>query len=229
MCNVCSGSGFMRLDVPMGHPQFGKLVRCDCKVREDAERLQAISGLSESERRITLDGIEINGRNGTARMVSACRRFVETPTGIVTLWGGAGNAKTMCLQAVVNALIARNVEAVYITAFDLISNIRAAITQDRQINNQTLYDRLLRFESVRILAIDEFDKIRVTDWVLEQLTDLIDKRYRLGADGAAGTLLAMNSDPAGQPEWIASRLTDGRNVIVYNPDRDIRPALKGQP
>ena len=227
MCNVCGGVGWVRVEVPLGHPQFGKTVRCDCKVQEDSNRLQQLSGLTEGERRITLDGIETAGRTGTSKMVNACRTFVQQPTGILTLWGGVGNAKTMALQAVVNALVAKNVDAVYVTAFDLFSHIRAAMNEKREVMNQGVYERLVRFENVTVLAVDEFDKIRVTDWVMEQVTDLIDKRYRFGLDGSAGTVLAMNSDPAGQPEWIASRLLDGRNHVVYNPDRDIRPALKG--
>jgi len=29
-CRVCLGLGFVRLDVPVGHPDFGRLFLCDC-------------------------------------------------------------------------------------------------------------------------------------------------------------------------------------------------------
>lgn len=227
MCDVCGGVGWLRPDVPIGHSLFGKTVRCGCKAQEDAERLQKLSGLTSSERKLRLSDIETGERPGTLKMVTECRYFVNEPHGIITLWGGVGNAKTMALQAVVNELVECGLEAVYVTAFDLISHIRAAFNANREVLSDDAYYRLVRFETVRVLAIDEFDKVRVTDWVMEQLTDLIDKRYRLGLDGQAGTLIAMNSDPTNQPEWIASRLLDGRNTIVHNADLDIRSVLKG--
>ncbi len=160
---------------------------------------------------------------GTRRMVEACQAFVQNPLGILTLWGGVGNAKSTALQACVNELA--RLGAVYVTAFDLLSYIRAAFNADRKVQNDDAYSRLLRFERVRILAIDEFDKVRSTDWAAEQITDLIDKRYRAGIEGEAGTLIAMNGNPANLPEWIASRLADGRNRIIHNTDRDVRPFM----
>jgi DNA replication protein DnaC len=227
VCSICNDIGWLRLDVPFGHPRHGQLERCACKGVEDAQRLQRLCGLTAAERHLRLDGIDAVGRPGTAQMLSACIAFRESPAGIITLWGGVGNAKTMALQATVNELVDGKVEAVYMTAFDLISHIRDAFNAKREVISEGAYERLLRFERVRVLAIDELDKVRVTEWALEQITDLVDKRYRLGLDGKAGTMIAMNSNPAEQPEWIASRLLDGRNVVVHNADADIRSALKG--
>ena len=202
-------------------------MRCLCKAGEDAERLQRISGLSTEERKIKLADIEIASRPATAEMVKACEQFLKEPCGFLTLWGGPGNAKTMALQAVVNDLLNCQRSAVYVTAFDLISFIRSAFDGQRNVMNDNAYERLLRFERVDVLAIDEFDKLRVTDWVMEQLTDLIDRRYRGGISGLSGTLIAMNSDPKEQNEWIASRLFDGRNRVIHNTDSDIRSKLEG--
>lgn len=32
-CTVCKGTGFLRLDLPVGHKYFGKLMLCDCTKR----------------------------------------------------------------------------------------------------------------------------------------------------------------------------------------------------
>lgn len=212
------------MDLPVGDPNFGKLQRCSCKAEEDVARLRALSGLHGTELGIRLSDIDVSAGLGAARMVAACREFIAYPVGILTLWGGVGNAKTMALQGVVNEL--QSVGAVYVTAFDLLSYIRSAFNAKREVLDDDAYSRLCRFERVRILAVDEFDKVRVTDWVAEQLTDLIDKRYRGGIYGEIGTLIAMNSSPEEQPDWIASRLKDGRNRIVHNADADLRPVLK---
>lgn len=224
VCETCNGTGFYRVDVPFGHPQFGKAIRCDCKKNEDAERLQRLSGLTESERNIRLDDIDTS-RPGTAEMVRQCKNFLAYPFEILTIWGLPGNAKTMALQAVINHSLDAGKHAVYITSFDLIAYIRAAFNQDKKIIDDDSYSRLRRFEEIEILAIDEFDKVRMTEWVQEQVTDLIDRRYRLALNRQAGTLLAMNDDPSLQPSWIYSRLSDGRNQIINNQDSDLRPLI----
>jgi DNA replication protein DnaC len=160
-------------------------------------------------------------------MVTALREFVQSPTGIITIYGTPGNAKTIGLQAVVNELRRQGIEAIYITMFDLISHVREAFNDKREVKSETSYDRLCRWEQVRVLAIDEFDKVRhQTDWVLDQLTDLIDKRYRTAMDGTTGTLIAMNDNMADLPDWISSRLRDDLNRVIENLDPDMR-SMKG--
>lgn len=224
MCPICFDAGFYRLDVPVGDPRFGKIFRCECKATEDAERLQRLSGLTSQERRARLEDIDTEGRPGTASMVRACREFMLAPLAFLTLWGNTGNAKTTALQAMVNTFIDARVEAVYITAFDLLAYIKAAFNKNPgDPFNDDAYSRLMRFSSVRVLAIDEFDKLRMTEWALEQITDLIDRRYRLGMDDNASTIIAMNSNPRDLSPWIASRLT--QYPIIHNADGDMRPLI----
>src|SRR5512141_1602776 len=37
-CPRCGGLGFVRRDVPVGHPDFGRAIPCECKAVEVAER-----------------------------------------------------------------------------------------------------------------------------------------------------------------------------------------------
>jgi DNA replication protein DnaC len=203
---------------------FGRLVRCECKAREDAEKLQRLSGLTETERKWKLGDIDISGRPDTRKMLEACARFLDHPVGSVVLYGKSGNAKTIALQACVNALVSVGVEAVYITAFDLLSYVREAFNDNREVKSESDYERLLRFATVQFLAIDEFDKIKMTEWTEQEITDLIDRRYRLAQDGKAGTMIAMNGDPRDLPPWIYSRLSQGK--IILNNDSDLRPHLR---
>src|SRR5262245_52610484 len=34
VCPLCHGAGYVRLDVPVGHPDFGRAAPCECKERE---------------------------------------------------------------------------------------------------------------------------------------------------------------------------------------------------
>jgi DNA replication protein DnaC len=203
-------------------------VACACIapiIKERRRRhLQEISGLSDREQTIRLSDIDVTGAPGTAAMVAAVRALVASPGHILTIWGGYGNAKTTALQAAVNELCERDIQAVYVTLFDLVSHIRDAFDADKGIKNDSAYQRLLMWETVDVLAIDEFDKLsHQTAWTVDQVTDLIDKRYRIALDGTAGTLIAMNTDPATLPGgWISDRLFDSMNVVVANHDPSMR-------
>jgi hypothetical protein len=192
----CDGSGWYRLDVPLGDPRFGKLQRCVCKQAEDAAKLQKLCGLTASERDYRLSRILPDGDTG--RMVQAASDFIPSPTGILTLWGTTGNAKTVVLMSIVNECVERGTGAVYLTGFDLVGYIRDAFKEDESA--------LARIE--------------------EQITELIDRRYRLGLEGGYGTVIAMNKNPNELPTWIYSRLSDGRNKIIQNKDEDMRPLMR---
>src|SRR5690348_11318051 len=38
VCPLCRGVGYLRFDVPVGHPNFGRVLPCECKLRDLAER-----------------------------------------------------------------------------------------------------------------------------------------------------------------------------------------------
>lgn len=189
-------------------------------------RLQRLSGLTDQERKVRLADISAKSGSGTALMVDAARNFITAPVGFLTLHGTTGNAKTVVMHSIVNELVDQSIEAVYITAFDLIGYIRAAFDKQHDVVDVTAHDRLKRLEKVRVLCLDELDKVKWSSWVEEQITDLIDARYRLGLDWEVGTVIAMNANPNTLPEWIYSRLRDGRNVMIENRDADVRPGME---
>jgi DNA replication protein DnaC len=189
-------------------------------------RLQKLSGLTDAERAVKLDDIVAESGSGTARMVTAARNFVARPAGFLTVYGSTGNAKTAVMHGIVNELVNQSVEAVYVTAYDVIGWIRAAFDKQHEVVDDTAHDRLKQLERVRVLCLDELDKIKWSDWVEEQITDLIDARYRLGLDWEVGTVVAMNAAPSTLPPWIYSRLRDGRNVMIENKDADVRPGME---
>lgn len=234
VCPDCGGAGWWRYEVPGDHPEFGKLHKCHCQAENEAIRLQKISGLSELELTYSLDDILLDkSRPGTAEMVKACRNFVRTPVYMLTLWGTWGNAKSVAMVGVVNALLEKKIESVYVVAFDLINYIRKAFSEgSHEVRDDDAYSRLQKFERVPVLAIDELDKIfPLTAWEAKQLTELIDHRYRYGISRQRGTILTMNKDPQilfdGDLYHIYSRLADKRNVIQANTDSDLRPHMRG--
>lgn len=208
------------------------MVRCGCKSVADSERLRAVTGLTPGELMVTFEDISLpSDRAGTRGMVQACRKFLVEPGGILTIWGTSGNGKSMVLPASMNAMLGRGISSSYVVAFDLINWIRKAYSEaDKNVKDQDAYSRLLRFEKVPFLAMDEMDKIfPLSAWEAKQVTDLIDKRYRWGMEDQMWTVLTMNKNPFELFDafpHILSRLQDGRNVIVQNMDEDMRPGLR---
>ncbi len=224
-CPICGGSGWLRTERNLNDPLFGKLSPCECQGDRDLERLRALSGLNGSELQITLSDLVAAPGSDTERMIAACRGFIDQPRGFLTLWGGVGTGKTTCLQAVTNALLRRG--AVYVSLHELLAFVRAGFDSDAP--GDSAHARLQRFENVAVLCLDEIDKVQDTGWVSEQLTALVDARFRSALSGETGTLVALNKSPDEQPPWIASRLRDGRCRVVHNAGDDVRMFMRRAP
>jgi hypothetical protein len=49
-CKICEGTGYLRLDLPVGHKHFGELIFCECaaeKVRQWEARKMADSSVDQ--------------------------------------------------------------------------------------------------------------------------------------------------------------------------------------
>lgn len=215
-CAECKDTGLV------SDPDFpGNTIKCTaCAHRRRAQYLQRLCGLTLRERLASLNDIRATSNSDTARMVSAARRFIDAPMGFLTIYGTCGNAKTVVLQSIINACLAHDIEAIYVTFYDALQWIRAGFS------DETAQHRIEQLRTVKVLAIDELDKVKESDWVIEFRNQLIDYRYRFGLSDQCGTVFAMNGEIDLLPEWLSSRLRDGRNVVIQNNDRDMRPLLR---
>ncbi|NLF00433.1 MAG: hypothetical protein GX601_05575, partial [Anaerolineales bacterium] len=49
-CPLCKGLGFVRTEVPLDHPDFGKLIPCACRMAQLAERrVAALRSVSDMD------------------------------------------------------------------------------------------------------------------------------------------------------------------------------------
>jgi DNA replication protein DnaC len=226
-CSECQGARYLRDDsLPIGHPRFGKLSPCPvCNI----QTTEILSGLNEHERTVAFDRMkQFVGRPASARMIAAAKTFAANPVGFLSIHGGNGNGKTMCLMAIVNAVIASGIEARYMTAAQLVAMMRETFNSE---SKETDYDRVHQLASIPVLCIDEMDKLRDTPYSREIQQELINLRYRSAHE--LGTVLAWNGP------LHASKDTEGGNpfpavvsriqefVVISNYDVDIRPLLGG--
>lgn len=236
-CDTCKGKGWLREDLQPGQPRFGQLTPCpDCSGGEAGaravSRLQAdvllTNGLFDYERQLTIMDLVLRGP-GSQRLAAAVNRMLIRPFGLLTVWGGSGNGKTLALQILVNAWRERKQISVYLRLSDLLEYLRGGFEKDSDI---TLSDRYRRLVAIDLLAIDEFDKAYITDWGAGWLDLFMDDRYRQARAAGAErthTILAMNDDPEALPAHLLSRLRYDMDSpegfqIIHNDDPDARPS-----
>ena len=84
ICPTCDGAGYVRMDVPLGDPAFGKPVPCHCREREWEERrrldLRRYSSLDPFYDK-TFDSFNSKAP-GVREAYDAARRFAERPPGL---------------------------------------------------------------------------------------------------------------------------------------------------
>ena len=185
VCDDCGGAGFVRKNVRLGHPDFGKAFPCRCTEdeREDERlaRLQRYSNLG-ALLRLTFDDLMARGRSPRpqdqerfAAAVTAARGFAHEPSGWLVLSGPSGCGKTHLAAAIGNRCIQEGHAALFMVVPDLLDHLRAAYRPDSEIG----YDEL--FEMVRsapLLILDDLGVHSSTAWADEKLYQLINHRYQ---------------------------------------------------
>ena len=216
--------GFFRLDVPPTDRRFGKPMPCDNPFHT-AERLDRAAQLSnlhagDLARRIK----DIDPYPGNVAMLIASRQMVDRLAGWLYIWGGPGNAKSEVLIAIVNEVNdAGRGPAMYVTYSHLVNWVREANKPDATESYIQRFDRL---KALRLLAVDEMDKARETEFSQEFRFEFLDERYRQAILGTSAMVFAGNTDPALLPLPLYDRVNDGRFTIVENTAPSARPHMR---
>lgn len=201
-CRLCNDAGWVRLDVPVGHPNFGRPFPCECKAREQAERanesLRRLSNLEAFERH-SFEDFEVV--EGTEQAFRVCREYALNPEGWLYLHGGCGVGKTHL--AVATALLARrrNANVLFAVVPDLLDHLRATFDPGKGV----AYDE--RFNAIRnafLLILDDLGTENTTPWAREKLYQLFNHRY----NERLPTIITSNQDHKLIDERILSRLLD---------------------
>lgn len=210
VCPVCDGAGFLRHDVPVDDPRFGRLIPCDCTNRlveqRRIERLVERSNLG-ALRRLTFDTFILKFRDGAppARTPDAAwrlaRAYAQEPSGWLVLYGAFGTGKTHLAVAIANEQLSRGEPAVFIVVPDLLDHLRSTFSP----NSDVTYDEL--FETVRntpLLVLDDLGTQTSTPWAQEKLYQILNHRY----NKALPTVITTNLGPDEIEPRLRSRIGD---------------------
>jgi DNA replication protein DnaC len=184
VCPLCRGAGFVRREVPLDHPDFGRAFPCRCVLDEREEerlaRLERYSNLGPLTR-LTFANLMSSGRSTDprsqerfAKAVAAAQQFAEEASGWLVLCGPSGCGKTHLAAAIANACIERGYPAFFVGVPDLLDHLRAAYRPGSEVS----YDEL--FEQVRnapLVILDDLGVHSATPWAQEKLFQLLNHRY----------------------------------------------------
>ena len=214
-CPLCNDAGYVRQNVPVGHPNFGRLIACECKMREQAEkRLESMRTLSNLEAfaQHTFDDFDVVP--GTEDAFDVARAYAHDPDGWLYLRGGVGVGKTHLAVAVAQEVRRQNANVLFAVVPDLLDHLRATFDPGRGV----AYDE--RFAAIRgafLLVLDDLGTENTTPWAREKLYQLVNHRY----NERLPTIVTSNQEHKLIDERVLSRLLDPhltREVVVDAPD-----------
>jgi DNA replication protein DnaC len=210
-CPLCGGIGYLRRDLPLGHPDFGRIEVCDCRRKDVAlqvrERLFSLSHLDELSD-LTFESFKPRGRKGLGELQSVslerafnqAQHFASNLNGWLLLQGGFGCGKTHLAAAIANFAVGMGVPTLFLTVPDLLDTLRFAYD-----SVDTTFEQ--RFEQIRnaeLLVLDDFGTQNATGWAQEKLFQIINYRYINRLPLVVTTNLALDEIEA----RIRSRLQD---------------------
>jgi len=174
----------LRRDLPLGHPEFGRLEVCSCRlpgVREEVRRrLFSLSHLDELGG-LTFDSFSPRGRRNLPAynqesLQAAYQRaqhYAHTLEGWLLIQGGYGCGKTHLAAAIANECVGLGVPTLFLTVPDLLDTLRFSFDAEEVTFEQ-------RFEQLRtapFLVLDDFGTQNATEWSREKLFQILNFRY----------------------------------------------------
>jgi DNA replication protein DnaC len=221
-CPVCKGAGYLRADVPYGHPNFGKPIACECKeIERTAKRrrqLQEVSNLGELQDKI-FENFNPNSSRSVYNAYHIALEYAEDPYGWLVLIGKVGCGKTHLAAAIANRLLARGSLVLFSTVSDLLDHLRATFMP----TSTEVYDQLFqKMREAALLVLDDLGAQQSSPWANEKLFQLLNYRY----NSRIPTIITTNNTGLqGVEERIRSRMTDTSLVtrVTFEDAIDYRP------
>ena len=173
-----------------------------------------------------LPGTDVTQREYMGVVKQKCEKFaVNVPAGPVKtllLHGGSGLGKTFLLNCVAADARSRGVETVYVTAYDLLMDLKNAYFSRGGESAQGYFD-------AKLLLIDDLGmEPMMANVTVEQIYNLLNARLLRGLYTAVSTNLSRTELQARYTERVSSRLLDQRTgESIPFLGRDIRLMKEG--
>lgn len=228
-CPACKNTGWIRepaIDGTVSPPR-----KCSCLIQEEIEDLYQAAGLTGPLRHQTFDRFDLSvyppgDREYMARVLNECRRFAEAvaageASDSLLLQGDAGLGKTFLASAIGNAAVAAHRSVVYFTFSEFMDLVRLQKLED----SGDFREGIQRLLDADLIVLDDLGAEKVTEFVAQELFNLINQRLNRQQPMVVSTNLQPNEVADAYGERIASRLLYGFEALQLR-GRDVRMVLR---
>ncbi|HEX5808017.1 MAG TPA: ATP-binding protein, partial [Anaerolineales bacterium] len=176
--------GYLRADVPVGSPRFGRLEICVCRQRDVSqqvrEHLYSLSHLDELKG-LTFETFQPRGKigigekqaNSLEMAFNQANHYARKLTGWLLLQGPYGCGKTHLAAAIANYAVEMGVPTLFLTVPDLLDMLRFSFDSE----DTTFEGRFNEIRNASLLVLDDFGTQNATGWAQEKLFQIINYRY----------------------------------------------------
>ena len=176
--------GYLRADVPVGHPNFGRLEICVCRQRDVSqqvrEHLYSLSHLDELKG-LTFQTFKPRGQiglgekqaNSLEMAFNQANHYARNLNGWLLLQGGYGCGKTHLAASIANFAVDIGVPTLFLTVPDLLDMLRFSYDSD----DTTFENRFNEIRNASLLILDDFGTQNATGWAQEKLFQIVNYRY----------------------------------------------------
>jgi DNA replication protein DnaC len=227
-CPRCHGLGYLREDLPVGHPNFGKAQPCTCQMEN--MQLRRAAQLREESNTETLAGKSFENflpeglapdpdiRATVSAAFKHCRAFAENPDRPdendpdkkwLLLMGTYGSGKTHLAAAIANHCLAQHKPVLFLNTPDLLDFLRETFAPG---SDTTYSDRFEEIRAAPLLILDDLGTESPTPWAVEKLYQILNYRY----NAHLPTVITTNKKIEEMEPRIASRLSDVELVYTLN-------------
>jgi DNA replication protein DnaC len=221
---LCGGLGFIRVDVPVEHPDFGKPIRCpNYQPSDDVQRVEKLRALSNLDNyahcRFETFNINPPGLSGAhirslQHAANSAYHYAHDMTGWLMLYGGYGCGKTHLAAAIGHERIARGDLVLFVTVPDLLDHLRSTYGPSSEVGYDELFNRM---REAPLLILDDLGAENPSPWAREKLYQLLNHRYSLRLP----TIITTNVEVDLLDPRLRSRLMDTylvRQITIDAPD-----------
>jgi len=192
VCPACSGAGFVRADVEVGHPEFGRVFTCACQtdaLRDRRRRRYSAYTDLPAHREQTFDDFVATSTPSLVYASTVARTYAEVPRGWLVLAGPPGTGKTHLAAAIAHVADALNMQVFFLLVDRLLNHLRATYAPQSEVRADELATLVIQAD---LLVLDDLRNSLVRPWARDQLFHLLDQRYAT----AAPTVITTNLSAA---------------------------------